>query len=111
MSSSCPPISSEEGGVYCLELSLLINLRGRETHCFALWLRLNPSPKLLFALLLDTAQYELVLKDMFKAMLAAKQEKWDALRKEGADRMNELSDVFRYVQLRRGSAVLSLEAQ
>eukprot|EP00040_Diaphanoeca_grandis_P027104 m.153504 g.153504 ORF g.153504 m.153504 type:complete len:1159 (+) comp30837_c1_seq2:255-3731(+) len=52
------------------------------------------NPKQVFFLLLNTAQYEFVLKDMFAKMLGEKQAKWDALRSEGSDRMNELSDVF-----------------
>ena len=52
------------------------------------------NPKAVFSLLLNAAQYEFVLKNMFTQMLDEKQEKWDALRHEGSDRMSELSDVF-----------------
>ena len=52
------------------------------------------NPKAVFSLLLNAAQYEFVLKNMFSKMLDEKQEKWDALRHEGSDRMSELSDVF-----------------
>lgn len=45
-------------------------------------------------MLLNTAQYEFVLREMFKSLLAQKQAKWDALRHEGSDRMKELSEVF-----------------
>lgn len=47
-----------------------------------------------FNLLLNTSQYEFVLKEMFGTMLEGKPAKWQALRSEGADRMGELSDVF-----------------
>lgn len=55
---------------------------------------LRYSAKEAFTLLLNTAQYEFVLKELFKSMLADKQARWDALRHEGSERMNELSDVF-----------------
>ena len=45
------------------------------------------SPRAVFALLLNTAQYEFVLKEMFKGMLAEKQSQWDRLRREASDRM------------------------
>eukprot|EP00048_Salpingoeca_helianthica_P015709 m.228184 g.228184 ORF g.228184 m.228184 type:complete len:1164 (+) comp17418_c0_seq1:49-3540(+) len=51
-------------------------------------------PKAVFDLLLNVSQYEFVLKNMFRAMLSEKQARWDALKREGADRMQELSDVF-----------------
>ena len=52
------------------------------------------NPKSVFSLLLNTAQYEFVMKEMFSKMLDEKQQQWDALRHEGSDRMKELSDVF-----------------
>ena len=57
-------------------------------------LRVVSSARTIFSLLLNTASYEFLLKEMFQKMLAGKQTKWDKLRHEGSDRMNELSDVF-----------------
>ncbi|XP_072269332.1 WASH complex subunit 5 [Pyxicephalus adspersus] len=50
--------------------------------------------KVLFQLLLDTAQFEFILKEMFKQMLSEKQAKWENYKKEGSERMTELADVF-----------------
>ncbi|XP_040586236.1 WASH complex subunit 5 [Mesocricetus auratus] len=52
------------------------------------------NPKTLFQLLLDTAQFEFILKEMFKQMLSEKQSKWEHYKKEGSERMTELADVF-----------------
>lgn len=52
------------------------------------------NPKVLFQLLLDTAQFEFILKEMFKQMLSEKQSKWEHYKKEGSERMTELADVF-----------------
>uniref|UniRef100_A0A8B9L1D3 WASH complex subunit 5 n=1 Tax=Astyanax mexicanus TaxID=7994 RepID=A0A8B9L1D3_ASTMX len=52
------------------------------------------NPKILFQLLLDTAQFEFILKEMFKQMLTEKQLKWESYKKEGSERMTELADVF-----------------
>ncbi|XP_020375042.1 WASH complex subunit 5 [Rhincodon typus] len=52
------------------------------------------SPKMLFQLLLDSAQFEFVLKEMFKQMLSEKQAKWESYQKEGSERMTELAEVF-----------------
>uniref|UniRef100_A0A8C2PJP0 WASH complex subunit 5 n=1 Tax=Capra hircus TaxID=9925 RepID=A0A8C2PJP0_CAPHI len=52
------------------------------------------NPKILFQLLLDTAQFEFILKEMFKQMLSEKQAKWEHYKKEGSERMMELADVF-----------------
>ncbi|XP_027805781.2 WASH complex subunit 5 isoform X1 [Marmota flaviventris] len=52
------------------------------------------NPKILFQLLLDTAQFEFILKEMFKQMLSEKQAKWEYYKKEGSERMTELADVF-----------------
>uniref|UniRef100_A0A5F8HFV4 WASH complex subunit 5 n=1 Tax=Monodelphis domestica TaxID=13616 RepID=A0A5F8HFV4_MONDO len=52
------------------------------------------NPKILFQLLLDTAQFEFILKEMFKQMLSEKQAKWEHHKKEGSERMMELADVF-----------------
>ncbi|XP_051015581.1 WASH complex subunit 5 [Acomys russatus] len=52
------------------------------------------NPKILFQLLLDTAQFEFILKEMFKQMLSEKQSKWEYYKKEGSERMTELADVF-----------------
>ncbi|NXX65429.1 WASC5 protein, partial [Spizella passerina] len=50
--------------------------------------------RILFQLLLDTAQFEFILKEMFKQMLSEKQAKWENYKKEGSERMTELADVF-----------------
>ncbi|ELK24738.1 WASH complex subunit strumpellin [Myotis davidii] len=52
------------------------------------------NPKILFQFLLDTAQFEFILKEMFKQMLSEKQAKWEHYKKEGSERMTELADVF-----------------
>ncbi|XP_067888537.1 WASH complex subunit 5 [Heterodontus francisci] len=52
------------------------------------------NPKTLFQLLLDSAQFEFVLKEMFKQMLSEKQTKWESYQKEGSERMTELAEVF-----------------
>uniref|UniRef100_A0A3Q1CRV9 WASH complex subunit 5 n=1 Tax=Amphiprion ocellaris TaxID=80972 RepID=A0A3Q1CRV9_AMPOC len=52
------------------------------------------NPKILFQLLLDTAQFEFTLKEMFKQMLTEKQIKWESYKKEGSERMTELAEVF-----------------
>lgn len=52
------------------------------------------NPKILFQLLLDTAQFEFTLKEMFKQMLSEKQLKWESYRTEGSERMTELAEVF-----------------
>nr|XP_014350179.1 PREDICTED: WASH complex subunit strumpellin [Latimeria chalumnae] len=52
------------------------------------------NPRILFQLLLDTAQFEFVLKEMFKQMLSEKQAKWENYKKEGSERMVELAEVF-----------------
>uniref|UniRef100_A0A6I8NTA6 WASH complex subunit 5 n=1 Tax=Ornithorhynchus anatinus TaxID=9258 RepID=A0A6I8NTA6_ORNAN len=50
--------------------------------------------KILFQLLLDTAQFEFILKEMFRQMLSEKQAKWERYRAEGSERTTELADVF-----------------
>ncbi|XP_028591994.2 WASH complex subunit 5 [Podarcis muralis] len=52
------------------------------------------NPKILFQLLLDIAQFEFILKEMFKQMLSEKQTKWESYKTEGSERMTELADVF-----------------
>ena len=52
------------------------------------------NPEVLFRLLLYTGQYELKLKEMFQKMLDDKKSKWEDHKKEGYERMQELSDVF-----------------
>ncbi|KAG8010235.1 WASH complex subunit 5 [Nibea albiflora] len=52
------------------------------------------NPKILFQILLDTAQFEFTLKEMFKQMLSEKQIKWESYKKEGSERMTELAEVF-----------------
>ncbi|KJE94402.1 strumpellin, variant [Capsaspora owczarzaki ATCC 30864] len=48
----------------------------------------------LFQLLLNTSQFEFVLKQLFSELLERKQAKWQACQKEAAERMTELADVF-----------------
>ncbi|XP_065842936.1 WASH complex subunit 5-like isoform X2 [Oscarella lobularis] len=48
----------------------------------------------LFSLLVNTGQFEFVLKEMFKSMLSRKQLKWEEYRREGSERMTELGEVF-----------------
>ncbi|XP_062506598.1 WASH complex subunit 5-like [Corticium candelabrum] len=52
------------------------------------------NPQQLFRLLLNTGQFEFVLKEMFKKMLAQKQPKWEEYKVEGSERMAELAEVF-----------------
>nr|XP_054772878.1 LOW QUALITY PROTEIN: WASH complex subunit 5-like [Lytechinus pictus] len=52
------------------------------------------SPQKMFECLLNTAQLEFKLKEMFKKMLAEKHDKWDSYKTEGVERMAELSEVF-----------------
>lgn len=52
------------------------------------------NPLTVFELLLNIGQFEFKLKEMFKQMLAEKQDKWEAYKKEGRERMEELSEVF-----------------
>ncbi|XP_059147627.1 WASH complex subunit 5-like isoform X2 [Physella acuta] len=47
-----------------------------------------------FELLLNIAQFEFRLKELFKQMLAEKEVKWEQYKKEGAERMQELSEVY-----------------
>merc|ERR1712050_691723 len=46
----------------------------------------------LFRLLLDTAQLEYKLKEMFRGLLARKEEMWEAAKTEGKERCLELAD-------------------
>ncbi|XP_077991105.1 WASH complex subunit 5-like [Glandiceps talaboti] len=52
------------------------------------------NPQNLFTLLLNTSQLELNLKEMFRHMLVNKQNKWEAYKKEGSERLQELSEVY-----------------
>ncbi|KAK0052092.1 WASH complex subunit strumpellin [Biomphalaria pfeifferi] len=47
-----------------------------------------------FELLLNIAQFEFKLKELFKQMLVEKEKKWEQYKKEGAERMQELSEVY-----------------
>lgn len=60
----------------------------------AIILQSNYDPKVLFNLLLNTAQLEFLLKDMFRNLLAEKEDDWNKLKTEGSGRMSELSEVF-----------------
>lgn len=48
----------------------------------------------LFKLLLNTAQLELCVREMYKALLNAKDENWEQLKKESYNSLVELSEVF-----------------
>jgi WASH complex subunit strumpellin len=50
--------------------------------------------KKMFVFLLNTAQFEFLLKEMFKKLMDEKEEKWEAYKKEGSERMTELGEVF-----------------
>ncbi|KAJ9583230.1 hypothetical protein L9F63_022420, partial [Diploptera punctata] len=52
------------------------------------------NPLQVFELLLNTAQFELKIKEMFKHLLMEKQNKWEKYKKEGSEHMIELSEVF-----------------
>eukprot|EP01116_Phalansterium_solitarium_P008575 TRINITY_DN22505_c0_g1_i1.p1 TRINITY_DN22505_c0_g1~~TRINITY_DN22505_c0_g1_i1.p1 ORF type:complete len:1148 (-),score=576.86 TRINITY_DN22505_c0_g1_i1:152-3595(-) len=52
------------------------------------------SAEKLLVLLLDTAQYEFVLKNCFQAILNAKKQRWEQHRAECAERMKELGEYF-----------------
>ncbi|XP_067001738.2 WASH complex subunit 5 [Anabrus simplex] len=52
------------------------------------------SPLQVFELLLNTAQFELKIKDLFKQLLMEKQNKWEKCKKESVERVMELSEVF-----------------
>jgi hypothetical protein len=45
-------------------------------------------------LLLNTAQFEFVLKNAFQQILDAKQTKWEECKKESAERITELGPLF-----------------
>lgn len=51
-------------------------------------------PVLLFKLLLNTAQLELVVKDMYKQLLTDKENQWDELKNGSHKSLVELSEVF-----------------
>ncbi|KAF7278026.1 hypothetical protein GWI33_008946 [Rhynchophorus ferrugineus] len=48
----------------------------------------------LFKLLLNTAQLELVTKELFKKLLNEKEQQWETFKKESHESLLELSDVF-----------------
>ena len=51
-------------------------------------------PLLVFQLLLNTAEFELKIKDMYKQLLVEKQQKWNFCKKESFERISELAEVF-----------------
>ncbi|CAH1180444.1 unnamed protein product [Phaedon cochleariae] len=51
-------------------------------------------PNSLFKLLSNTAQLELVVKDLYKQLLSDKEAQWEWLKEESFGRLEELSDVF-----------------
>jgi WASH complex subunit strumpellin len=48
----------------------------------------------LLVLLMNTAQFEFILKREFQALIDAKQERWEDCKKESSSRVKELSDFF-----------------
>lgn len=54
----------------------------------------NYEPVNLFKLLLNTAQLELLCRDIFKELLTNKENKWKELQKESLGSLLELADVF-----------------
>ncbi|XP_055343798.1 WASH complex subunit 5-like [Paramacrobiotus metropolitanus] len=48
----------------------------------------------IFELLLNTAQFELKLKELYKLILAAKESKWTLYKSEAKERLTDLSDAF-----------------
>lgn len=52
------------------------------------------NPLVVFELLLNIGQFEFKLKEMFKQMLLEKESKWEMYKKEGSERMQELSEVY-----------------
>lgn len=48
----------------------------------------------IFRLLLNTAQLELVTRDIFKNLLADREKKWDELKRESYNNLIELSEIF-----------------
>ena len=51
-------------------------------------------PLLVFQLLLNTAEFELKIKEMYRQLLNDKQEKWNFCKKESFERISELAEVF-----------------
>ncbi|XP_065308366.1 WASH complex subunit 5 [Dermacentor albipictus] len=51
-------------------------------------------PLTVFQLLLHTAQFELKLKELFQHLLSVKHEKWNSMKKESAEHLKELSEVY-----------------
>ena len=52
------------------------------------------NPEFILLLLLNTAQFEFVLKNMFSGLLEQKQARWTDCKKVAKERMNELSEYF-----------------
>ncbi|KAL0488232.1 WASH complex subunit strumpellin [Acrasis kona] len=65
------------------------NKKYRKDHVSA-----STDPEEVLILLLNTAQFEFVLKNMFQDMLAQKEGKWQACKNTAKDRMKELSEYF-----------------
>lgn len=51
-------------------------------------------PVHLFKLLLNTAQLELITREIFKSLLVEKEEKWEEMKRESSNSLTELSEVF-----------------
>lgn len=52
------------------------------------------NPLEVFELLLNTGQFEYKVQEMFKHLLAEKDNNWESYKREGSERMKELSEVF-----------------
>lgn len=71
-----------EKGKRCKQLRELVN-----AEC-------KTDPVNLFKLLLNTAQLELCVRDMYKSLLAEKDQNWEELKKESYNSLVELSEAF-----------------
>ncbi len=60
-------------------------------------------------LLLNTSQFEFILKNMFQELLSTKRAKWDEYKKESKERMTELSEYFSGIILNKLYIILSIE--
>ena len=51
-------------------------------------------PQDLLMLIMKTAQYEFTLKSLYQELLSSKEQRWDNCKKEGSERMKELSKLI-----------------
>lgn len=94
---------------YVLERNNRLMATARECNVTLRWLLMhdlvqNPKVKQIIAkgydkdkllvMLLKTAQYEFTLRKLYQELLDSKEERWDACKKEGCERMRDLADYF-----------------